>query len=168
MKISIIVAVAQNGVIGTEGKLPWHLSADLAHFKHLTQGHSILMGRKTFESIGRILPNRKHLVISRNPAFQAQDILVFNTIQAAIDFAKESQENALFVIGGGEIYRQTMDSATNIYLTEVQTTVMGDTYFEPLSPTHWQQISRADYQADEKNEFAFSIQHWEKKHAGLE
>jgi dihydrofolate reductase len=164
MLISQIVAVAKNGVIGTEGRLPWRLSADLKNFKKLTEGHAVLMGRKTFESIGKPLPNRKNLILSRKADFNTINTLGFADIHSAIAYAKDTlAESELFVIGGGEIYFQTLALADKIYLTKVEATLSGDTYFPDLPQDDWEIVQTQSFKADEKNDFDFEIVVLERK-----
>ncbi|HNY55148.1 MAG TPA: dihydrofolate reductase, partial [Chitinophagales bacterium] len=130
MKISIVVAAAENGVIGKDNQLLWKLSSDLKRFKNITTGHYILMGRKTFESIGKPLPNRTSLIISRNFEYDFENCFVFKTISDAIIFAAKQGQEEVFVVGGGEIYKQTITLANTIHLTIVHTEIEGDTHFE--------------------------------------
>ncbi len=155
MDISIIVAVAKNNVIGNENKLIWRLSDDLKRFKKLTTGHHILMGRKTFESIGKPLPNRKNLIITRNKDYKVEGGFVFQDIESAIDFAKENGEDELFIIGGGEIYRKLLDRTERIYLTKVHTSPEGDAFFPELESEDWFVFHEEAHLANEKNEHNF-------------
>jgi dihydrofolate reductase len=155
MPIALVVAVAQNGVIGGNNQLLWHLPADLRHFKTLTTGHRVVMGRKTYESIGRPLPNRTNVVISRQPGYSAVGCTVVASLTEAL--ATAQAEETVFVIGGGEIYRQALPLADKIYLTEVSHWVAGDTTFPALSPSQWLEISRISHPADEKNLYAYDF-----------
>lgn len=159
MITSIIVAKAENQAIGVNNDLPWYLPADLKHFKKLTSGHHIMMGRKTYESIGRPLPNRVSVIISRNPDYKAEGCYVVNSLEAAISFAKQAGETEAFLIGGGQLYQLALaqNLANKIYLTEVETTVEGDAFFPELSPNDWKETDRVKHQADEKNPFAYSF-----------
>ncbi len=152
MKISIIVAAAENGVIGKDNQLLWKLSSDLKRFKSITTGHFILMGRKTFESIGKPLPNRTSLIISRNFRCDFENCHVFPTIKDAIVYAAKEQQQEIFVVGGGEIYRQTLPLANKIHLTLVHTEIEGDTNFE-YDDSSWIVVHRESVPKDEKNEF---------------
>lgn len=152
MKISIIVAVAENGVIGKDNQLLWKLSADLKRFKAITSNHYILLGRKTFESIGKPLPNRTSLIISRNYTCNFEDCYVFKTINEAIVFATQQNQEEIFVIGGGEIYSQTLPLANRIHLTLVHTEIEGDTYFD-YDESNWKVKHKQIILKDEKNEF---------------
>ncbi len=133
-----VVAVSQNGVIGKEGKLPWHFSADLKFFKNLTSGHTIIMGRKTFDSIGKALPNRKNIVISRVAHAPVVGVEFFTSIPAALEGAKEGET---FIIGGASIYGETIDLVQGIYLTRIDQAYEGDTFY-PGIPAAFREVSR--------------------------
>lgn len=150
MKISIIVAKAEKNVIGGENKLLWHLPADLKFFKEKTSGHHILMGRKTFESIGKALPNRVNLVLTRDENYKKEGVFAVKTLQQAIDFAQNANENELFIIGGGEIYKNTISIADTIYITQIDAFFEGDTFFPALS-SDWKLVSEIEGIVDEKN-----------------
>ncbi len=152
MKISIIVAAAENGVIGKDNQLLWKLSSDLKRFKHITTGHYILLGRKTFESIGKPLPNRTSLIISRNFKCDFENCFVFATINDAIVYSAQNNQDEIFVIGGGEIYKQIMPLTNTIHLTIVHTEIDGDTYFE-YDDSNWKVLHTEFIPKDEKNEF---------------
>lgn len=152
MTVSIITAVSNNNVIGKDNKLPWRLPADLAHFKEITSGHSVLMGRKTFESIGRPLPNRRNIVITRNRDFKADRIEVVHSIEEALEITKNEDE--VFVIGGEEIYKLALPFADKIYLTKVEAEVDGDAFFPNLG-SEWEEVSRIENPKDENNEYPF-------------
>jgi dihydrofolate reductase len=160
--IAAIVAVSTNFVIGKENKLPWHLPADLQHFKKLTSGHAILMGRKTYESIGKALPNRLNLILTRKLDFKAPNCFIINSLQDACKIAEEQNYTKLFVIGGAEVYKELLRSCQKIYLTEVQTVVEGDAFFE-LNKQEWQETSRNLMEKDEKNAYAMLFLEFEKK-----
>lgn len=142
-RVSIIVAMARNRVIGAGGKLPWHLPSDLKRFKALTMGHHIIMGRKTFESIGRILPGRTSVVISRNPGYQPSGALVAGSLSAALTLAGSDSE--VFVIGGEEIFREALPVANRIYATEIALGYEGDVYFPVIDRKQWQEVSRETF-----------------------
>lgn len=152
MNISIVVAVAENGVIGKDNQLLWKLSSDLKRFKAITSNHYILLGRKTFESIGKPLPNRTSLIISRNFVCNYENCFVFKNINEAIVFAAQQNQEEIFVIGGGEIYKQTLPLANKIYLTLVHTEIDGDTYFD-YDESNWKVKHKQIILKDEKNEF---------------
>jgi dihydrofolate reductase len=140
MIISIIAAVASNGVIGKEGKLPWNLPADLRRFRELTVGHLLIMGRKTYESIGRPLPERRTIVVSRRLGFAAEGVVTAGSLSRALDLAAGEEE--VFVCGGGEIYRQALPLADRIYLTLLDSPWDGDTFFPPIPPDSFAEVSR--------------------------
>ncbi|HMB15527.1 MAG TPA: dihydrofolate reductase [Pelovirga sp.] len=140
MIISLIAAMDRNRVIGHAGALPWHLPADLQWFKRHTIGHSLLMGRRTFEAIGQPLPGRRTIVVSRNPDYQAPGCLVATDIPTAIAAAKSTEQ--LFICGGGEIYQQTLDLAERIYLTELDIDVTGDTFFPEFCENRFEIVSQ--------------------------
>ena len=164
MKISIVVAMAANGVIGQDNELPWHLPADLKHFKQTTMGKPILMGRKTWESIGRPLPGRTSIVITRDRTYTAPGCVVVNSIEAAIAAAGEQDE--VMVIGGAELYRQVLPYTDTIYLTRIHERFDGDTRFPEISDAEWQQLERIDHEADEKNPYDYSFIRLERIHTG--
>ena len=155
MIVSIIVALDENDVIGTNGKLPWHLSADLKNFKKITMGKPIIMGRKTHESIGRPLPGRKNIIISRDHAYIAEGCTVLHSLDDAIDHSANVSE--VMIMGGAELYRQTIGRASRLYLTEVHASVGGDTFFPEFDRDNWKEIERRDFEADEKNDHPYSF-----------
>ena len=157
MKISIVVAVAENGVIGKDNQLPWRLSSDLKHFKKLTTGHAVLMGRKTYESIGRPLPKRTNLIVTRNTEYQAAGCEVFTSIEQALEFAQKANETEVFVIGGAQIYQQIMPQVDTVYLTKVKAEVVGDAYFDLSLLDEFKVIDTQSLPVGEKDEFAFDI-----------
>ena len=133
MHISLIAAVADNGVIGVGNSLPWRIPADTKHFKDLTTGHVVLMGRKTFESIGKPLPNRTNIVVTSSPTFEVDGCTVCHTIPEAIEKAREMREQELFVVGGGKIYAETIGMADRLYITQVHKNYDGDAKFPDYS-----------------------------------
>jgi dihydrofolate reductase len=154
--LELVLAVAENDVIGRGNRLPWHLPADLRHFKSLTLGKPILMGRRTYESIGKALPGRVNIVLSRSAEFAPGDCVVVDTLDAA-RIAAEPQR-ALMVIGGAEIYRQCLSTASRIHLTLVHTRIEdGDTEFAGWRGSEWKETSRERHEADDKNEYAYSF-----------
>jgi dihydrofolate reductase len=155
MKISIVVAMDANGVIGRNNELPWYLPADLQHFKKTTMGKPILMGRKTWESIGRPLPGRTNIVITRDSDYQADGCVVVNSIDAAMAAAGEQDE--VMVIGGAEFYRQVLPRADTLYLTRIHASFDGDTVFPELHAPDWREVERSDQSADEKNPHDYSF-----------
>lgn len=161
MIISLIVAMDLSGGIGKKGALPWRLSADLKRFKALTMGHYMIMGRKTYDSIGRPLPGRTTLVITRNPQYQpvagdnpAPDLIVSFSLDEALATARFSGESEVFVIGGGEIFELALPKAERIYLTRVQARLDCDTFFPELNLADWRLLAESFHPADEKNEYA--------------
>ena len=162
MNISAIVAVAKNGVIGADNQIPWYLPADFAFFKRTTINHAIIMGRKCFISIGRPLPKRTNIVITRDPFFIAEGIEVVHSIQEALELAYDFGEKEVFIIGGAEIYRQTMDDWDTLYLTEVDVEPKGDVLFPTLDKTQWKETWTEAHKADEKNEFDFVFRKYDR------
>ena len=165
MVISIIVAVSDNGVIGKNNDLIWHLPADLKYFKETTKGHAVIMGRKNYESIPdrfRPLPGRTNIIISRNKKYNAPGCVLVGSIEEAIEKAKIIGEKEAFIIGGGEIYRQSLKNTDKIYLTRVHSNFEGDTFFEDLDKSVWKQKSSVYRAADDKNTFDLSFEVYEK------
>lgn len=155
MIISIIVAMDNNGVIGNEGRLPWCLSSDLKHFKKITMGKPIVMGRKTHESIGKPLPGRENVVISRDKDYIAKSCTVLHSLECV--YARFHNVDEIMIMGGAELYQQTIDKATRMYLTEVHADLKGDTYFPGFDREQWEEIERYDFKADENNEYDYSF-----------
>lgn len=155
MRLNLIVAMAKNRVIGIANKMPWHLPADFAWFKRSTIGHPIIMGRKTFESIGKPLPGRRNLVISRNAHWHADGCEVLSSLTAVIDQCRENEN--VFVIGGATLYNEALPLADTIYLTEVDASPAGDTWFPLLDSRDWKERSREHHAADDKNAFAMDF-----------
>ena len=166
MKLSIIVAMAENGVIGQDGGLPWRLSADLQRFKRLTMDHCIIMGRKTFESIGRALPGRISIVVSRDPSHVAilDNVLTATDLEAALELVSSTPLNReeAFVIGGAEIYRLALPQAKRIYLTRVLGKVEGDTYFPEVDWQQWKLGSSERHYSDAKNDFDYCFEIYDR------
>jgi len=154
MQVSLIVAASANNVIGVRGELPWHLPDDLKRFKQLTTGKPIVMGRLTYESIGRALPDRQNIVISRNERYSAPGCDVITSIDAALSVAGHAEE--LMVIGGERIYRAFLPLAKRIYLTRVQADIEGDAFFPDLLD-EWQELSKESHPVDNDHAFAFDI-----------
>lgn len=159
--LTIIVAKAENNVIGNENQLIWHLPNDLKHFKNLTSGHPIIMGRKNFESIGKPLPNRTNIVITRNSYWNAEGVLIANSLDEAIEKAKEF-DLEIFIIGGGNIYEQAMNLADVLVVTEVHHSFEGDTKFPEIDLNIWKEISREKFGKDEKHTFEYSFVLYER------
>lgn len=156
MKISLIVALSSNRVIGADKQMPWHLSADLKKFKQITLGSPIIMGRKTFESIGRPLPGRTNIVVSRNAAYQPEGVVVFTSLAAALNHACSESEQ-VFVIGGASLYEAALPLATELYLTQIHREFAGDTYFPALDMSAWREVEREDVDDDPQVAFKYSF-----------
>lgn len=165
--LSAIVAMAQNRVIGINNSLPWYLPNDLKYFKAVTMGKPVIMGRKTFESIGRPLPGRPNIVISTNPAYQAEGIQVVTSVEAARELARHlvaiNGGSEAMVIGGEQIYRLFMDSLDRLYLTEVMASVEGDAWFPEFDESAWEESSTQDYQAEGPNPYDYRMRVLERR-----
>lgn len=161
MRVSLIVAVAKNGVIGVSGAMPWHLPGDLKYFKATTLGKPVVMGRKTFDSIGRALPGRPNVVVTRNEEFKHDGVHIAANVALGLELAErlaeESGADEIMIIGGGEIYAQTLTFADRIYKTEVDVEVVGDTIFPELSPERWHEVSRQSAERGEGDSAAFEF-----------
>jgi len=172
MIVSLIVAVSKNNVIGSAGQLPWHLPDDFKRFKKITEGHPVIMGRKTYESIGRPLPDRENIVITGQRDYVAEGCRVVHSLsEALMRFVGSNEE--VFIIGGGQIYRQYFElpselevllntTADKIYLTRVDVSLEGDTFFPSLPPEKWRKVSREEHPADTKHKFAFTFLVYER------
>ena len=161
MTLSIIVAVSRNQVIGKDNQLIWKLSADLKRFKALTTGHTIIMGRKTFDSIGKPLPNRTSIVITRQKDYKIEGCIVVNSLEEALEKAADQEE--VFIIGGGAIYKDALAKANKVYYTKVHKDFEGDTFFPVIDSQEWESVSREDCMPDEKNEYAYSFIDYKRK-----
>lgn len=162
--LSIIVAMAHNRVIGLDNQMPWHLPADLAWFKKNTLNKPVIMGRKTFESIGRPLPNRHNIIISRHEDREVKpNISWVKSIDEALQLANTQQSSETFIIGGGNIYNQVLPIVNRLYLTHIDADLQGDTYFPDYSPEQWQVIYQEDHLADDKNSYPYQFQILERK-----
>ncbi len=160
MIISLIAAVGNNRVIGTKGDLPWHLPDDMKFFAKTTRGHHVLMGRKNFESIPekyRPLPGRPNIVVTRNNDFNAEQIILESSIEKGIEKAKEAGETELFIIGGGEIYNQTIDVADKLYITHVDASPEGETKFPEFDGSKWTKTELLNHPKDDVHNLSFSI-----------
>ncbi|MCZ6719671.1 MAG: dihydrofolate reductase [Gammaproteobacteria bacterium] len=155
MIISIVVAMDENCVIGANGALPWHLPADLQHFRSITMGKPIVMGRRTHQAIGRALPGRKNIVVTRDRDFQAPGSVIVRSLEEA--FVEAGQVDEVMVIGGAELYAQTLVHADRIYLTEVHADVGGDVVFPPYDVGQWHEVQRAAFPNDDRNPIAYSF-----------
>ena len=162
MKISLIAGIANNNVIGYNNKMPWLLPADLKYFKEVTTGHYIIMGRKNFESIGRALPNRTSVIITRNANYRAPEgCLIVNSLNDALRLAKNEDE--VFIIGGGEIYKMAMPMADKLYITKIDLDCEGDVFFPDISTEHWKLVDQKDFEPNGKNNNFYSFQIYERK-----
>ncbi|MFI3190935.1 dihydrofolate reductase [Crenothrix sp. D3] len=156
MKISLIVAMASNRVIGDNGLMPWHLSADLKKFRHITTGFPIVMGRKTYQSIGRPLPNRTNIIISRDTDYQQDGCLVFNDLDGALKHACQLADE-VFIIGGATLYEALLPVADRLYITEIKQDFAGDTLFPTYDKSAWTEVTREDIDNDPSVEFDYSF-----------
>lgn len=157
MIVALVVAVARNGVIGRDGGLPWSLPADLKNFRALTTGHHVVMGRRTHASIGRALPGRTNLVLTRHPGQVAPDCRAVTTLDEALRVARDAGDTECFVIGGAGVYAQALPLAQRIYLTEVHAAIDGDVRFPDVDRTRWREVSREERPADARNPHALAF-----------
>ena len=160
--ISLVVAVSENNAIGKNNQLLWHLPNDLKFFKNTTWGGVVIMGRKTFESVNKSLPGRTNIVITKQTHWSAENVIVANSVSDAIQKARDLNFKEIFIIGGGEIYKESMHLANRIYLTKVHTSIEGDTFFPELETEKWNLLSNKDFKSDEKHAFDYSFQFWER------
>ncbi len=163
MIISLIVAASTNNAIGKNNQLLWHLPNDLKFFKNTTWGMPVIMGRKTFESVNKPLPGRFNIVITRQAGWTAAGVIVACDVNDAIKKAAETNCKEAFIIGGGEIFNETIGLANKVYLTRVHAVLDGDTFFPVIDENKWLLVSNTDFAADEKHTFAYSFQTWERK-----
>jgi dihydrofolate reductase len=163
MTISFIVAASENNVIGKDNKLPWCLPTDMRYFKNVTWGMPVIMGRKSFESLGKPLKGRTNIVVTRNRDWRAEGTQVVQSIDKAITVAGQTDAKEIFIIGGAEIFRSALPSADRIYLTLVHGHFDGDAFFPTMAPREWKLTSNRDCDADDKNPYALSFQIWERK-----
>tara|TARA_Y100000588_G_C13993314_1_gene812460 strand:- start:234 stop:743 length:510 start_codon:yes stop_codon:yes gene_type:complete len=166
MIVSLIVAVSENGVIGRDNDLIWHLPNDMKFFKETTKGHHVIMGRKNFESIPhkfRPLPDRVNIIVSRQPDYQAEGCIVVDSIEASLEIAKQNNDEEPFIIGGGQIYKLALESdiVERIYLTKIHHSFDGDTFFPQLDSI-WREVYKVDYPMDEHHQYNYSISLFEK------
>ncbi len=158
---TIVVAISENNAIGKDNQLLWHLPADLKHFKTITSGHTIIMGRKTYDSIGKPLPNRRNIVVTRQTDLKLEGIEVVNSLDEALALCKD--ENEVFVIGGAEIYRQALPLVHKIELTRVHQEFEADVFFPELDNEIWKEVWKEDHSPDEKNQFAYTFSTLERR-----
>jgi dihydrofolate reductase len=163
MTISFIVAVSENNVIGKDNKLPWCLPSDMKYFKNITWAMPVVMGRKTFESLGKPLKGRKNIVITRRTDWKPDGVEIVHSIDLAIIAATKMDAKEIFIIGGAEIFQSALPSADRIYLTLIHGNFDGDALFPGIKPEEWKLVSNHDCEADEKNAYAHSFQVWERK-----
>lgn len=159
MRLSLIVAISENNVIGHKGGLPWHLSADLKRFKRLTMGHHLVMGRKTFDSIGRLLPGRTTVILTRNADYRVEGAVAAADLESALT---QICDDEAFVIGGREIYRLALPRVERMYVTAVHATLKGDTFFPEVRWTDWTVVEDERFAADEKNDYDYSFRVFER------
>jgi len=163
MRVSMVVAASENNVIGKDNKLPWNLPKDMKYFKNLTNGHPIIMGRKTLEALGKPLPNRTNIVITRQANYLPAGVLVAATPEKALELAFQHEINEAFIIGGGEIFHLMLPLTNRVYLTRVHAIVDGDAYFPVLSPDDWRLVSEEKHEADDKHLYSFSFEVFDRK-----
>ncbi len=162
MIITLVVAAARNNAIGKDNKLLWHLPNDMRYFKNVTWGFPVVMGRKTFEALGKPLTGRKNIVLTRQPDWKADGVVAVKSFDDALLLANEMDVKELMVIGGGEIYSALIDKARRIHLTRVNADLEGDTFFPEIDPKKWKLVSQKNYEADAKHAYNYSFQVWER------
>ncbi|WPP48249.1 dihydrofolate reductase [Catalinimonas niigatensis] len=160
---SIIAAKSDNGVIGKENDLVWHMPADLKFFKSTTRDHYVIMGRKTFESMNGPLPHRTHIIITRHPDYQVEGCFVVDNIPEAFKIAEEHQQKEVFILGGAEIYRQTINKADKMYITEIKASFEGDAFFPEIDLNYWKEHRREEHEPDAKNPHPYAFVEYLKK-----
>jgi len=163
MRVSLLAAFAEDGVMGHEGRLPWRLPDELAHVKALTTGHCILMGRKTWESIGRPLPKRTNIVLTHDSGYRAEGAHVVHAFEAGVAFARERGESELFVFGGAQVYELALAIADRMYLTRVHAELEGDVRFPDFDETQWKLADEECHEADSRHPHAFTLQRYERR-----
>lgn len=163
MIVALVAARSENNVIGTGSEIPWHLPADLSFFKQLTTGHTIVMGRKTFATLAKPLPNRRTIVVTRSRAYRKAGIDIAHSLETAFDLADPSDGEEVFIVGGEEIYRMALPYAQRMYLTRVHTIVPGDVFFPEFSDDEWDLTESVRHTADERHEFDYTFELWEKR-----
>ncbi len=163
MTLSIIVAASENNVIGINNHLPWHLPVDMKYFKDTTMGKPIVMGRKSFEELGRVLPGRPNIMITRQPSYAAEGLYIVPSLEAGIEKAKTFGTEEIFITGGGEIFKIALPIVDRLYLTRVHAEVTGDTYFPEFDPKGWKLVKNDRHEKDEKHAYALTFQVWERE-----
>ena len=161
--LSHIVAASENNIIGVKNGLPWRLPNDFRYFKNKTWGMPVIMGRNTYESMKKDLPGRINIVVTKKTDWHPENVFVTHTIEEAVAKAKESEAKEIFIIGGGEVFSQTIDNVDRIYLTRVHTTVEGDTSYPELDISKWKKIKEDLFPADEKNNYPYTLEVWERQ-----
>ncbi len=167
MKFTIVVAVSENGIIGNAGELPWHLSSDLKRFKRITMGHCLLMGRATYDSVGRPLPGRRTVVLTRDRNLSIEGVRVANSWEEAVAHCEAAEEEEVFVVGGAQIYRLALPQVGKVHLTRVHCVVEGDASFPDLPEREWQLAWEEAHEAESEGGPAFTFQLWERKSSEL-
>lgn len=163
MTLSIIVAASENNVIGINNHLPWHLPVDMKYFKDMTMGKPIVMGRKSFEELGRVLPGRPNIMITRQKDYTAEGLYAVPSLEAGIEKAKTFGTEEIFITGGGEIFKMALPIIDRLYLTRVHAEVTGDTYFPEFDPRGWKLVKNERHEKDEKHAYALTFQVWERE-----
>ncbi|MES2930698.1 MAG: dihydrofolate reductase [Patescibacteria group bacterium] len=161
MILSLIAAIGKNDELGKDNKLLWDMPADMRHFRETTTGHPVIMGRKTFESIGRPLPNRRNIVITRDDSYSHEGVEVVHSLDEAVAFFADSEEE-VFCLGGGEIFRQAIDKADRLYITRIESGFDADVFFPTISDDIWKEISREEHASDERNPFPYAFLLYDK------
>ncbi|QBQ42249.1 dihydrofolate reductase [Sphingobacterium psychroaquaticum] len=161
LKITLIVAASTNNVIGKDNKMVWHLPDDFKYFKKNTLDHSIIMGRKTYDSIGKALPDRRNIVLTNNQDWLAEEVDVANSLDEVLSYCRDERE--IFIIGGANLYKQTLPMAQKVLLTRVHTEIEGDAVFPELSPEEWKLTSQEQHAKDEKHAYDFTFEVWERQ-----
>lgn len=160
--LSHMVAASENNIIGANNDIPWKLSSDFKYFKNKTWGMPVIMGRKSFDAMGKALPGRINIVITGKTDWQPENVFISHSINDAIKKAKESDAKEIFIIGGGQIFKQTINLVDRIYLTRVHAKVEGDTYYPEIDKSVWKLVSAESHPADEKNNYPYTFEVWEK------
>lgn len=161
--LSIIVAASENNVIGINNHLPWHLPVDMKYFKDTTMGKPIVMGRKSFEELGKVLPGRPNIMITRQENYSAPNLYIVPSLEAGIEKAKTFGTEEIFITGGGEIFKIAIKIVDRLYLTRVHATVEGDTYFPEFDEREWDLVKNDRHEIDEKHKYALTFQVWDRK-----
>jgi dihydrofolate reductase len=163
IRLSLVVAASENNVIGKDNQLLWHLPNDLKFFKNTTWGMPVIMGRKTYESVGKPLPGRTNIVITRQEDWSAEKVIAVKSMDEAIQQSSSMDAREAYIIGGGEIYKQSMDIADRIYITRVHAVLEGDTFFPEIDTNKFELISSLPFQADEAHQYAYTFEVWQRK-----